>query len=198
MENVLRDFYNENKDIVDFIFIGGSKCLSYIENPQDIDVFVVYKTLDNPKARFGKTHQLNVAVKKVNEKANVLPQWKETLNFWLDENNYDETHPTKMRQFPVYIYMARYFDIICGSDSVGIKNYNILNHKARYIAALKASIEKLDRTFYRTLIGLYIIKNNSYDLTQEQIENVNVAHAREDEDRILELYNWAKSEIEKL
>lgn len=197
IENILREFYEENKDIVDFIFIGGSKCLSYIQNPNDIDVFVVFKTLQNPKARFGKIHQLSAEIKKIYENVSVLPQFKETFNYWLDESNYDEEHPTKMR-FPIYVYMARDFQIVCGSDSVGIKNYDVLEHKTRYISALKAAAETFNYTFYRLLIGLYIIKNNSYELTQEQIANVNVAHDRQDEDKILELYNWAKSEIQKL
>ena len=75
-------------------------------------------------------------------------------------------------------------------------DYNILDHKKDYVDKLIGfyyeNHKKTDKLWYHILIGLFILENNSYDLTQEQQHTVQLAHDKQMTD---EAYNYAKSAI---
>ena len=41
IKEVLQEFYKTRKDRVAFIFLGGSACFSYINNPHNLVIYVV-------------------------------------------------------------------------------------------------------------------------------------------------------------
>lgn len=90
-----------------------------------------------------------------------------------------------------YAYIGEHY----GQD-VPEYDYNILDHKKDYIDKLIAfyyeNHNKKEKMWYHVLIGLYILENNSYDLTQAQQHEVQLAHDNQMSDTA---YSWAVSKL---
>ena len=61
---------------------------------------------------------------------------------------------------------------------------------------LSSSAFRRGKRLYHALIGIYFIDNNAYDLTEEQIKNVNIAHDMKE--GFEDLWEWAKQRLEEL
>lgn len=90
-----------------------------------------------------------------------------------------------------YAYIGEHY----GQD-IPEYDYNILDHKKDYIDKLiefyYQAHRKNDKQWYHILIGLYILENNSYELTQTQQHEVQLAHDNKISDAT---YNWALSKL---
>ena len=200
---ILRNFYNSRKDRVAFIFLGGSACLSYINNPHDLDIYVVYNNRGDITQDKQEILKLREELKEIDSRVAIIRQYVEVLNFWKTGILTFETQLSFI--LPTYIYQTPNYEIICGEDVVGIKNVNIFDIKDRFIQSLKDFMPRIDfyyeqdeviiKAIYHTLIGLYMLENNSYELTKEQIEVINQAH---DGNCSKELYEWIKDKVSKL
>ena len=189
------------------IEIGGSSNLSYIENKHDIDVFVIFKDNTNRKEKMHKIFNLIRTLKDINVNVSVLARTSEIHRHYVDETYQTETQKQNLLRFPVYAYLFKDIDIVCGEDTSNIKSVDILQEpfKSRYIQALKDFLVEDTHIFttagyhskrlYHVLTGLYIIKNNSYDLTEEQVANINLLHDWQFPE---ELVTWIYDEVNKL
>lgn len=205
IKQFLQDYYEARKDVVEFIFLGGSGCLPYINSPHDLDIYVVYKKYDSNIIRYGyrqERQEIQDTLKNFDSRVVIIRQSLNTLNFWKTGNA--EGNVTCV-VLPTYVYQTRNYEIIAGEDSIDIKKYSVLKHKTKFKETLKnymptiidryTETGEIHKSIYHILTGLYILSNNSYDLTEEQIQNINDAH---DGNCTLELYNWVCSEIDNL
>ena len=205
---LIQDFYSIREDEIECIFLGGSACLPYIDTPHDYDIYIVYKDYCEEECylRFFKKEreELQALIQEYEPDAVVIPQYKVCLQNWLGEEIDVPIRLEQRSKLPTYAYLCPHFDIIIGSDTIGIKNFNVLSNdnNQRFIDALQGYKQKLindtqrfgyiPKYIYHLLTGIYMLKNNSYELTQEQIANINLAH---DGNCTNELYNYVLENI---
>jgi len=209
-EKLLIDFYNENKDDIAMILIGGSSTLSYINNPHDVDVFVVYKErptdIEIMRERARKRKNVYYAFKDEGESVTIGLRYLEIYKYWLTGIN---DNPNKELIYPIYLYLCKYLKILIGEDTLNVKNLSVLDQREKYKQRLKDFLFKdfnnllnkhneLPKDLYHVLTGFYILKNNSYDLTEEQISNINIVHDRSDTNKYQKLYDMMCQEIDNL
>lgn len=100
-----------------------------------------------------------------------------------------------------YAYLEHYREKLYGEDIPPA--CDIFDNKNEYITALKKAIAhfkkfpKVYKSLYHVLIGAFMLKNGSYDLTADQIEIVEKAHGK-DEGSYEENLELAESLIEEL
>ena len=210
---IIQQFYKKKKKNIAFIFLGGSGCLPYISNAHDVDVLVVYKSGVTNEERHSYSEQIKTlkkSLQEVDSNVSIIKQYLGCLKEWYNEiEDSEEKDVPVVNSVPAYIYQAPHFQILCGEDSVGFGQFSVLNNKPRYIQVLKNRFPRQNpevysdlpfppKSFYHVLTGLYIILNDSEELTSEQIENINIVHDGENREKITELYNWAEEELNKL
>ena len=206
LKKILKEFYDSKKDDIAFIFLGGSACLSYITSAHDLDIYVVYNKVSSSKNRKEDREELIELREKLREiepRVALIHQYVDVLNFWKTGTLNQECGINYV--LPTYVYQTPNYEIICGEDVIDIKSLNIFDIRDRFVQSLKDFMSRIDfyyekdkviiKAIYHTLTGLYMLENNSYELTQEQIENINQAH---DGNCTKELYDWVKEELEKL
>lgn len=154
----LNELHTKYKDDIIDIELGGSQTNPYIQNPHDVDVILVLK--NDSKLEF------DVHEESVYFGFNVLTR-KQNVNV-LDF---------------VWAYEFKWRKSLLFENPISA-NCDILENKKEYIQAIKRRVGEMlkIKTFYRLkhwyhiYTGLCIIKNNSYDLTEDQIRTINLLH----------------------
>ena len=165
------------------IYLGGSYCQEYIKNKGDVD-FICFadKPVDMCHIRrllyfFFKKHE--------------CPE------------NYDFIQVrTKQREEHAYgSYINKEMIKLVGED-IEFKFDVIDKDREEYKGILIETINKLDsgkirnqKRWYQILRGYYILKNNSYELSEEEIDILNKVH---DQEECWEQYKITTSDIEKI
>lgn len=149
----------------------GSSTLPWIENPRDVD-YIFYVT-ENQNT----------------EKMLKLYSKKPYKECWL----IDELGQQDMR---IYAYEYHFLEPIYGED---FPTYDVLKHIPEYKEmlinqGLECDFEPLRKAWYHILTGIYLIQNNSYELTEEQIQNVRLCH---DKRMTQEIYNFIQEQLLK-
>ena len=78
-------------------------------------------------------------------------------------------------------YMYPLMKLRSGED-LHLEQYSIFGRKEEYITYLKKTIEWLPRNnknWYHVLTAVYILENESYELTEKQLANIQLVHNRE-------------------
>ena len=207
MKEKLIQFYNEHKNDIEYIIIGGSSSLSYINNIHDIDVFVTFKDRDNIDEKKQYLLDFQKELRQLDDRIMIISHFLAVDKHWYDESVFVPKELEARAKLPAYAYLFRYDKFVCGNDNIDKKNIDILNEptRGRYIESLKRcslrvknyyeSRKKYSKSIYHLLTGIYILQNNSYDLTKEQIANINLVH---DKECTQELYDFVINEINKL
>ena len=203
LENeILSSLYEELQDDLVFVAISGSSSLPYINNPDDIDIVFCFKSLALLNNDRSKIKEARKSLKDIGSKIVFLLRDASLFEYYKNANcshSYLADYDAKYG-FPLFAYEFPYLDILFGEDTLGVKQISLLDNKQRMKSALKAAINDINssKKFYHVLTTLYILKNNSYELTQEQIENINIVHDQENTVRIEELYQEIKMEVNNL
>jgi len=188
-------FYEKVKDNVCAIVLCGSRTLPYIVNSRDIDILIITENLDK-------------------------------MHLWVESMRTDETvrkmrkqlreeYGVSMMSGTIEALNTRllYFSYIPYTVLFGEMNLNIPDIRARadeYKQVCKTRFEQCMsdyendhdlyhlKSFYHIYTGMRMIQNGYvYDLTEDDIDNINILHDCEDENRILalveEIRNWLKS-----
>ena len=152
------------------IYLGGSRVDPVIENPHDYDYIC-----------FAKYLKLDTLIDKLNK-----------LGF-KQQDGTEATKPktlldmTQIRYYPYtqinwFSYLDHYMIKIIGDD-VCTKLDIINRYRKDYLLELKDKANKLLNTWtnaskrwYHILRGVYILLNNSYDVTEEQKREINILH----------------------
>lgn len=200
---IIENFYRKECNEIEFIFQSGSSILPYIDNPHDVDIFVVFKNRENMREKCHNICILQRQLRELNISVAVVPCQLNRLQNWLDESV-----PVERERFPAYTYLLRYIQFLGGEDTLNLHGFDVLSEpvRSRYIRSLKeAAVRaetihddnngKMDKCIYHILTGLYILQNNSYNFTPEQIYNINLAHDKECSE---ELYNWVLETVRAL
>lgn len=146
------------------IYLGGSLCEGIIKNAHDID-FICFS--DKPVDMCHIRRQLYFYQLK-----NELPE------------NFDFIQVrTKQREEHAYgSYINKKMIKLIGED-INFEFDVIKTHREEYKEILIKTINKLNiqrirnqKRWYQILRGYYILKNNSYDLTEDQKEILNIVH----------------------
>jgi len=165
------------------IYLGGSRVEGYIRNPHDID-FICFsnKPVDMCHIRrylyfYAKNHDIpsNCDFIQVRTKQN-------------EEHAYGSFINSKMIK-------------LVGED-IDFEFDVIDKDRQEYIEILKSTIYNLNhnkvrnqKRWYQVLRGYYILQNNSYDLTDEQIDVINMIH---DQEEGWEVYKIKEEDLDRL
>lgn len=152
------------------IYLGGSRVDPVIENPHDYDYIC-----------FAKHLKLATLIDKLNK-----------LGF-KQQDGTEATKPktlldmTQIRYYPYtqinwFSYLDHYMIKIIGDEVCN--NLDIINkYRKDYLLELKDKAHKLlniwtnaSKRWYHILRGVYILLNNSYDVTEEQKKEINILH----------------------
>lgn len=147
----------------------GSSILPWIDEPRDTDY------------RFYVTN--NTLSKKMAE----LYKCKPHKECWL----IDVIDQPKMRLFS---YQNHFLVPVYGEY---LPTYDVLEHIPEYKTVLikhglDKEFEPFNKYWYHILTGIYIIQNNSYELTEEQAKNVHMCHGRK---MTRELYDYMQEQL---
>ena len=176
-----------------YVFIGGSYCSKLFSTSHDIDVIFVFEDKDTKIQGYRK-------MKKVE---NVLQILQSTYNTVVIPVTLE--HIQKLK---VYSYLYKYYDnldwFLFGSMEEFNKNIpDILENRENYLTILKDTLDwvlkyqekhlLIPKGLYHVLTGIYIIKNNSYNLSEVEIQNINICHSYNQNEEKQKLLDYCKS-----
>lgn len=183
---ILQPLYELIKDKCYGFLLCGSSSLPWIKNKHDYDVAIIFKS---------KLHRHEIdSDKDVRLQFNNL---KKELNVKYSISLLSRFEDSLINR--AWNYQNHYFQVLIG-DIPFDYSYDIFNRE--YVNILKSNFEyvsneyqdknQIPKFLYHILTGIYMIQNNSYELTEEQIENINIVHDMEDKEKIEELFNYCK------
>lgn len=165
------------------IYLGGSSVQGFIRNPHDVD-FILFADLP------------------VN-----MCHIRRLMHFYKKRNNLDPKYDfiqvrTKRREEHNYgSYINKQMVKLVGED-IEFKFDVIGTDRWEYKEILKDTIDKLDngkirnqKRWYQVLYGYYILSNNSYELTEDQKNILNIVH---DQTGIWKKYKITKAQVDAL
>lgn len=205
-EEKLKELKNEIRQVVEdanlpllrTVVISGSACLPYIDDPHDVDV-ALYVDADSCAHPIKYVKGLKEALReRVGSNVSSFTRRIKSDGSWTMDGDY--IRRDAFMNHPMFCASA-VGDI---TEIIPPDTVDVLKNKDRYIESLKhwylsdafkRARERLGviKHVYQGLLVVYFIENGSYELTEEQRKNVNIAHDKaEGAD---ELCDWL---IEKL
>lgn len=206
---LLELFYINNQHLIISIYLGGSIVCPFIKNSHDIDIIILSKldiSYDDWHSLQQSIIHLRSKCAEIDPTVALLLRHQESFIYWVTQKD-DTKVPTKDRFYPVWIYLANYMQNLFGEDIISqFKDYIIWEDADNYLQSAKYLIEtqiepylkannKLLKKVYHILVGLYFIENKAYDLTEEQIQNINYLHDNPDSDISWQLYENIKKTL---
>lgn len=138
------------------IYKTGSRSLPFLKNVHDLDIIVYVDSL-------GETSKLDLEIRRFGQNADIkyklVPNWKK-------------------KDMEIFDYQYHFIQYIEGRE-IDFSTYDIFTRKEEYIECLWRCFNRIKDTskrMYHILVGVYMLENNSYDLTEEQADNVQLAH----------------------
>lgn len=173
--DIISQAYTLVKENVEFALIGGSFVNPYIRNHRDIDIIFIVKD-DDIRKKVIKTLRKNNMFKEFHKyNLGII-----VASLTLDINSL------------YWTYILLYGIELFGTKDIR-KNNNILEHKEEWIEGVRkesSHIGYFSKIWYHIYTGLKIIDNNSYDLDEETINNINILHDCEESPFRDSLVNW--------
>lgn len=181
IKHKLENIWNIIKDHCKCIILTGSYIIPYIKNKHDIDIVYIYDNASNAmwiRRQFRENEEL-----------------KNIKNFLKDKYNiaiFGSSWESELVYRPI-LYLCRNAVVLFGEwDKEAVKaidainNQDLFKNKTRdlYKRFFDDYIEKgiVDKNIYHVLTCKYFCDNNSYELTEEQIKNLNIVHDELEED----------------
>ena len=178
------------------VAVVGSSTLPYIINPRDIDVCVYINPAVERRTRY--VAGLRAALK-TDVNPNISLITRVPVNWW-ETGGLLKTH--------AFLNLPRFAVNVIGniSEMVPPEEVDVFANKDKYIESLKRywlgedaeeHIRKYGRlkSLYQALLVVYFLDNNSYELTDEQKKNVNIAH--DCADGWEELHEWLTNRLKE-
>lgn len=158
------------------IYYGGSRVDPVIDNPHDYDYICFSKRLQKQNLlRCLRRNKLRVA----GSNKNILKksQLKDDLL-----KDFSQIRVFPYTQITWFSYLDTLMIKVIGKD-VCPKTDIIFEHRKEFIVCLKEKADELlcgkignQKRWYHLLRGAYILMNNSYDVTPEQRQEINILH----------------------
>lgn len=192
----LRVIWESIKNYCVCIYLGGSRVVPFISHTQDFDVLFVYNT-----AQDGRRIREILRREEIKQLRAELRDNYNVVLFGHTVEYFNELHPWSYQQ-P---------ELLFGSFE-NYQRYKVLDYKSEYLAWVRKGVALTKRFYeernqiykplYHSLIVYYFLLNNSYELTPEQITNINIAHdaAHHPElaEQALRLLDWLDAETNNL
>lgn len=166
--NLIEDLYKFMQPYCKAIYLGGSYVDKYIKNHHDIDLICL--------------GALPVDMCHIRRRINIYQQRHE-----IDKNIDLIQVRNELKEEHAYgSYINKMMIKLIGEDIQF--NFDVINKdRQEYIDILKETVNKLEvgkiknqKRWYQLARGLFILQNNSYDLTDEQAKIVNEIHDQVD------------------
>ena len=192
----MNEIFNLLKEHFLYAKLSGSRCFSFISNPHDYDIIIISKD-EESRAECMRLYRKTYVVRDIFKEYH--------LDFHFRSLNREE-----MLLDTPYPYLTLKTEIIY-SNSDEFKSEEkpvdyLLNYESQIIKNYKEKLQsktsketKLNNKFwYYAYTTLCILKNKSSELSEEQIENINILHDRKEEDieKRMELIDDIIKEIE--
>ena len=163
----INELFNKLQPLCKAIYLGGSRVNKYIKNPHDYD-YILFVDNDEDKRKLmikiGHIFHLRGGIN-----INGLDDYMNIRIINEEEHSYG-SYINKLQKKLVGEDVEFIFDIID-------------KNREEYINILLKTINKFEnrkikptKRWYQILNGIFILKNNSYELTKEQIEIINDVH----------------------
>jgi len=151
------------------IYYGGSRVNKYIKNPGDYDFILFGRTPED------MCHIRRVLFRYLNKNSDIhyINDFSQVRNKEIEEHSYGS-------------YINNMMIKLVGED-IEFKFDIIDKNREEYKQILKETIVKLNegkiknqKRWYQIYQGLCIMNNNSYELTEKQIKNINILHDKKE------------------
>lgn len=166
---MIEQVYNLFKDKIKAIYQVGSSVIPFLQDiSKDLDYAILLKEKKDYKEIKEKLRELGVLT-------------NASVFFILDSDDITLT---------AYSFQNHYQQKLFGNSEHKRYSIEVLEHKEEYYNLLKQYIEielmRRKKTLYYYVMGMYILKNNSYDFTEEQINNIRETHNLNISDKVIE------------
>ena len=169
INQIILNYWEELEPYCLAIYRSGSRADPIIENPHDHDYIFLAKPLQ-------LTNLKRVIFK-------MRTMIKESLNIPLDLR-IDYIHTNNNLRIVHFSYLDFFLELIAGTDICPKANI-LKEHRQEFIETIKFRAERLldissvyseQKRWYHILRGVYILLNNSYEITEEQKKEINILH----------------------
>lgn len=168
--NDVTSIYLTINDTCSAIYYGGSRVDPVINNPHDYDYICFSKKLQSQKLRRTLVHnKLAVAGSQRNKQSTTIEDFSQIRIY-------------PYTQITWFSYLDPLMIKVAGED-VCPKTDIIKEHRQEFIDCLKIKAHALkigkiknQKRWYHLLRGVYILRNNSYEVTPEQKQEINILH----------------------
>ena len=168
----------------------GSYTLPYIKNPHDRDIIIITKT-QRDRAAAVKLYKKSFSIEE-------RRQFKKENHIDIVFNSYPDIIDDR-----VYLYLTHYIKPLEGYEKMSIERPINTELYKSLIARDYSEIKEWEdyknyKIWYHFYTGLCIIKHNSYELTEEEKNNINILHdlKAEENDKRLSLIEEIIEEIQ--
>lgn len=189
IKELIKPLYELTKDYCEGMILTGSIILPWINNYHDIDIVSLCKTKED-RGNLVSIYVENKELMKSYYSKGIYPL---TCDYELFLN------PNKPyayeRKYGVILYAKNNFDI-----SFDIFNDNYLNILKEGFKCVKKEYEDkgiFPKWFYHIITGAYLLENKSYNLTEEQIQNINIVHDAIEQEKIKVLFDFVEGWLKK-
>lgn len=182
----IETFYRGNQDICAAVYAGGSRVDKVIDCPQDYD----YISFALPMQKYVLLRRLHRA--KFNTWKSQKGLKYKDIKSLQEEAALDKCEDfSQIRVYPYtqitwFSYLDPLMKLVAGED-VCPKTDVIYEHRQEFIVCLQEKAGQLvsgriknQKRWYHLLRGAYILINNSYEVTEEQKQEINILHDLEE------------------
>jgi len=170
MDKILLEIYEEVKDGCRAVLLTGSSVLPYIKNPRDEDYVFLYKDAKSARAAEEKILARYSWVE-MKQKFH----WDIHIRTEVGEDNYGYNNQIKviigdktvLDELPKLLDNIEYWKQRC---------VEICEHQKHIIEKFTTIAYYFKKIWYYVYRMVAIINNNSYELTEKQIEEINILH----------------------
>ena len=194
----IEKIYNSVKDYCSYVCLSGSSRCNYLDFHRDVDIFFVCPNPDDyQKCRNLLFHD---------EKISTLVEGLKKQHVILIPNTQD--YERKWKSWDYYFLFND--DNPLFGDATKYYHKDVLKNQEEYLHALTHTNNILQQQFlasgkigkdlYHLLTGVYILQNQSTELTPEQISNINKCHNGKEEDyySIQLLLNYCNNHLKEI
>lgn len=176
--------------------IYGTTVIPYIKNPTDYDVVVVFENeqAENDFKDFLFIHNEG-------EKTNFI-LLKEQFNFCIHATTLEKQNKSVSHNY-IYAYQIKFRKPLTGYEMI-LPDFDYFDRKddvkkelINFVERMNGYVIPKEKYWYNIYTNKCICDNNSYDLTEEQIENINLLHdcidCEKRDELIEECKEWLKT-----
>ncbi len=168
---LIDDIIEFSKPYIISVEEGGSRSSPYIRNPKDNDIVLVVED-ENKKAElvrdlYNRFKRQDMRNENLDLKIRVYPNDLSNRVYWYT-GNFNKPLEGFVKQTKNIPISEKIIKQVCINYLEHIKKCNVNFYK--------------QKPFYHVYTSLCVLNHNSFELTEEEIDNINILHDRKEED----------------